>query len=95
MDGDRTNTKRRRLPMVKIEKDYVFEGPAGKQNLKALFEGSRQLIVYHFMFDPKSDKGCSGYTKLGRCLGRSVAASETQHDVRGGFSGSVGQARRL
>ena len=44
--------------MVKIEKDYVFDGPKGKQSLKALFDGRRQLIVYHFMFDPAWDKGC-------------------------------------
>ena len=59
---DRVNAERRRLPMVKIEKDYVFDGPAGKQGLAALFDGRRQLIVYHFMFDPKWDKGCSGCT---------------------------------
>ena len=54
---DRVNAERRRLPMVKIEKDYVFDGPKGKQSLKALFDGRRQLIVYHFMFDPAWDKG--------------------------------------
>ena len=47
---DRVNAERRRLPMVKIEKDYVFEGPNGKPSLKDLFEGRHQLIVYHFMF---------------------------------------------
>jgi hypothetical protein len=36
---DRINAERRRLPMVKIEKDYVFDGPGGKQSLKALFDG--------------------------------------------------------
>jgi predicted dithiol-disulfide oxidoreductase (DUF899 family) len=61
---DRVNAERRRLPMVKIEKDYVFDGPNGKQNLKDLFEGRRQLIVYHFMFDPAWEAhrcpGCTG-----------------------------------
>src|SRR5262245_45287779 len=47
---DRVSAERRRLPMVKIEKDYVFDGPAGKSNFKTLFEGRRQLIIYHFMF---------------------------------------------
>jgi predicted dithiol-disulfide oxidoreductase (DUF899 family) len=42
--------------MVRIEKNYVFDGPNGKQNLKELFDSRRQLIVYHFMFDPASDK---------------------------------------
>jgi predicted dithiol-disulfide oxidoreductase (DUF899 family) len=66
---DRVNAERRRLPMVKIEKDYVFEGQNGKPSLKDLFEGRRQLIVYHFMFDPTWDKGCSGCTALVDALG--------------------------
>src|ERR1700681_2113100 len=66
---DRVNAGRRRLPMVKIDKDYVFDGPNGKQNLKALFEGRRQLIVYHFMFYPAWDKGCSGCTGFVDALG--------------------------
>jgi predicted dithiol-disulfide oxidoreductase (DUF899 family) len=66
---DRVNAERRRLPMVKIEKDYTFDGPNGKPNLKDLFEGRRQLIVYHFMFDPKWDKGCSGCTGYVDALG--------------------------
>ena len=66
---DRVNAERRRLPMVKIDKDYIFDGQNGKQNLKALFEGRRQLIVYHFMFDPAWDKGCSGCTSLVDALG--------------------------
>lgn len=51
--------------MVKIEKGYVFEGPNGKVSLKDLFEGRRQLVVYHFMFDPTWDTrrcpGCTGW----------------------------------
>ncbi len=57
---DRVTAERRRLPMVRIDKDYVFDGPTGKARLFDLFEGSRQLIVYHFMFDPEWEKGCSG-----------------------------------
>ena len=59
---DRVNAERRRLSMVKIEKDYVFDGPNGKPSLKDLFEGRRQLIVYHFMLDPTWEKGCPGCT---------------------------------
>lgn len=66
---DRVNADRRQLPMVKIEKDYVFHGPNGKQSLKALFADRRQLIVYHFMFDPAWDKGCSGCTGFVNALG--------------------------
>jgi predicted dithiol-disulfide oxidoreductase (DUF899 family) len=54
---------------VKIEKDYIFDGPNGKLSLKELFEGSLQLIVYHFMFDPAWDKGCSGCTGYVNALG--------------------------
>jgi predicted dithiol-disulfide oxidoreductase (DUF899 family) len=66
---DLVNAERRRLPMVKLEKDYAFEGPHGKQTLKDLFDGRRQLIVYHFMFDPAWDKGCSGCTGFVNALG--------------------------
>src|ERR1700730_16060539 len=63
------NADGRRLPMVKIDKDYFFEGPNGKPTLKDLFEGRRQLIVYHFMFDPTWDKGCTGCAGLVDALG--------------------------
>jgi predicted dithiol-disulfide oxidoreductase (DUF899 family) len=55
---DALNAERRRLPMVRVEKDYVFEGPSGKASLVDLFEGRRQLIVQHFMFDPSWEEGC-------------------------------------
>jgi predicted dithiol-disulfide oxidoreductase (DUF899 family) len=51
-------TRRREMPAVKIEKDYVFEGPHGKASLLDLFECRAQLIVQHFMFDPAWDEGC-------------------------------------
>src|SRR6185437_9850694 len=60
---DCINAERRRLPMVKIEKNYVFEGPNGKRTFKDLFDCRRQLIVYHFMFDPNWDKGCPACTR--------------------------------
>jgi predicted dithiol-disulfide oxidoreductase (DUF899 family) len=50
--------RRREMPAVKIEKDYVFEGPDGKASLLDLFEGRTQLIVQHFMWDPAWDEGC-------------------------------------
>lgn len=66
---DRVNAERRRLPMVKLEKHYTFDSPAGKRSLKDLFDGQRQLIVYHFMFDPAWDKGCPGCTGFVNALG--------------------------
>jgi predicted dithiol-disulfide oxidoreductase (DUF899 family) len=56
---DELNAERRRLPMVRIDREYVFEGPDGKASLLDLFDGRRQLIVGHFMFDPRWDEGCS------------------------------------
>jgi len=66
---DRLSAERRRLPMVRVEKEYAFDAPAGKKNLFDLFEGARQLLVYHFMFDPKWDEGCSGCTGFVDALG--------------------------
>ena len=51
-------SRRREMPAVTIEKDYVFEGPNGKASLLDLFEDRTQLIVQHFMFDPAWDEGC-------------------------------------
>ena len=59
---DALSTERRNLPMVKIEKEYVFDGPDGKVGLLDVFEGRRQLIVQHFMFDPSWDDGCPSCT---------------------------------
>ncbi len=55
---DALSEARRKLPMVKVEKEYVFDGPRGAVTLRDLFEGRRQLIVYHFMFDPDRNAGC-------------------------------------
>ena len=55
---DALNVTRRELPMVEIDKDYAFEGPQGTVGLPDLFDGRRQLILYHFMYDPEWDEGC-------------------------------------
>ena len=57
---DALAAERRRLPRVRIEKHYEFEGPNGKVSLADLFEGRRQLLLYHFMFGPNQDAGCTG-----------------------------------
>ncbi len=57
--GDALNADRRRLPMVEIDKDYTFHGPQGDVGLLDLFDGRRQLIVQHIMFDPSWDDACS------------------------------------
>jgi predicted dithiol-disulfide oxidoreductase (DUF899 family) len=57
---DALAAERRRLPMVRIEKDYVFEGPDGEAGLLDLFQGRRQLLLYHFMLGPNQEAGCVG-----------------------------------
>jgi predicted dithiol-disulfide oxidoreductase (DUF899 family) len=57
---DALNADRRRLPMVTIDQEYVFEGPDGPVTLADLFGGKRQLIVQHVMFGPDWDQPCPG-----------------------------------
>jgi predicted dithiol-disulfide oxidoreductase (DUF899 family) len=57
---DALNADRRRLPMVRIDKDYTFQGPDGKVGLAALFGGSNQLILQHVMFGPDWEDVCPG-----------------------------------
>lgn len=52
--------ERQELPWVAVDKEYVFEGPNGKENLSDLFDGKSQLIIYHFMFQPDWTEGCKG-----------------------------------
>lgn len=61
---DQLNAERRQLPMVAIDKEYRFDGPGGEVTLLDLFGGRRQLIIYHFMFDPTWDDGCPSCTYL-------------------------------
>ena len=61
---DALAAERRRLPRVRIDKDYIFVGPGGKASLIDLFDGRRQLIAYHFMYQPGApgwpESGCDG-----------------------------------
>lgn len=59
---DALNTRLRNLPMVEIDAPYEFQGPAGPVGLIDLFEGRKQLIIYHFMFHPEWDEGCPSCT---------------------------------
>src|SRR6185295_12115622 len=71
---DALAAERRRGPMVAIEKEYVFEGPKGEASLADLFEGRRQLILYHFMFSPDVD----GWPAAG-CPGCSMVVDQIGH----------------
>jgi len=55
---DQLSRERREIPWVKVEKDYLFDGPNGKESLSDLFDGRSQLLVYHFMFGPDWEEGC-------------------------------------
>jgi predicted dithiol-disulfide oxidoreductase (DUF899 family) len=55
---DVLSAERRNLPVVKVEKTYYFEDETGRATLGELFGGCRQLLVYHFMFDPDWTEGC-------------------------------------
>jgi predicted dithiol-disulfide oxidoreductase (DUF899 family) len=71
---DALNADRRRLPMVKIDKPYIFEGPNGKTSLLDLFEGRRQLIAHHFMWvydedgEPRNE-GCPSCSETADNIG--------------------------
>jgi predicted dithiol-disulfide oxidoreductase (DUF899 family) len=62
---DAVNADRKRLPMVKVDKDYVFEGPAGPVRLVDMFEGRSQLYIHHFMWMDAMDAGCPSCTVAG------------------------------
>jgi predicted dithiol-disulfide oxidoreductase (DUF899 family) len=71
---DALAAERRRLPMVRVDKDYIFTGSKGKLRLQDLFEGRRQLILYHFMFAP----GVDGWPTAG-CPGCSMVVDNVGH----------------
>jgi predicted dithiol-disulfide oxidoreductase (DUF899 family) len=55
---DQLSNERRALPWVKVKKEYVFDGPNGRETLSQLFEGNNQLLVYHFMYGADWNEGC-------------------------------------
>ena len=57
--NDELARKRRELPWVAVEKDYSFETEAGTKSLAELFDGRSQLLIYHFMFGPTYEAGCT------------------------------------
>jgi predicted dithiol-disulfide oxidoreductase (DUF899 family) len=72
--GDALAAARRRMPWMKIDKRYSFEGPRGRVSLLDLFEGRTQLILYHYMFGPK----VNGWPEKG-CVGCSFVADQISH----------------
>lgn len=79
---DALNADRRRLPMVRVEQRYEFDGPRGRVGLAELFGGRRQLIVQHVMFHPDWEKACpsctAGVDEISRGLIEHLNARETE-----------------
>jgi len=86
-ERDRLSKMRRALPWVRVSKDYVFQEARGAVTLAELFDGRRQLIVYHFMFGPDWQEGCPGCSLL--C---DQVDSARQHFEHNGFV-AVSRAR--
>jgi predicted dithiol-disulfide oxidoreductase (DUF899 family) len=80
---DRLNTERRMLPMVRVDQDYRFDGPDATVTLLDLFDGRRQLIITHFMFDPDWDEGCgscsAGHDEIADGFLRHLHARDTTY----------------
>ncbi|WP_158813952.1 DUF899 domain-containing protein [Methylocapsa sp. S129] len=66
---DELAAERRRAPWEKVGKDYVFEAPNGRRSLADLFDGRRQLIVYHHMLKPADEHPCPGCGMVGDQIG--------------------------
>jgi predicted dithiol-disulfide oxidoreductase (DUF899 family) len=69
---DQLSAERRELPWVKVEKNYMFDGPNGKETLADLFAGRSQLLVYHFMLGPEWEAGCKSCSFLADHIDGSV-----------------------
>jgi predicted dithiol-disulfide oxidoreductase (DUF899 family) len=103
---DALNASRRRLPMVRVDKEYVFEGPDGAVTLAGLFGGGRQLIIQHVMLGPDWDQPCPGCSAsideiapgvLDHLASREtvfVLASRARYDKIAGWPRSAAATRR-
>jgi predicted dithiol-disulfide oxidoreductase (DUF899 family) len=70
---DALSAARRELPWVRVEKEYAFDAPGGRETLADLFGGKSQLIVYHFMFGPGWEQGCPSCSLISDHLDGSIA----------------------
>jgi predicted dithiol-disulfide oxidoreductase (DUF899 family) len=69
---DELSRQRRELPWEKVENNYVFDGPNGKETLADLFGGKSQLLIYHFMFGPGWKEGCPSCSYISDHLDASI-----------------------
>ena len=79
--GDELTKKRQELPWVAVEKDYSFETDDGTKSLAELFDGRSQLLIYHFMFGPAYDAGCTVCSSIADNLDANVASPEAGDDT--------------
>ncbi len=93
---DAVNADRRRLPMVKVDQDYLFEGPAGPVTLAGMFGDKRQLIIQHVMFGPDWDQPCPGCSAAIDELSQGVLdhVASQGDGLRAGFPRPLRQDRR-
>ncbi len=77
---DAVSRERRELPWVRVDQEYVFDAPGGKETLADLFDGRSQLIIYHFMFAPGDKEGCPYCSFLADHIDGSLPHLE-HHDV--------------
>ena len=70
--GDALSRQLRDLPWVRVDKEYIFEGPDGAQSFAELFDGRNQLITYHFMFGPDWEEGCPSCSYLADHFERAI-----------------------
>jgi predicted dithiol-disulfide oxidoreductase (DUF899 family) len=75
---DQLSAERRDLPWIKVEKEYVFNGPSGQESLSNLFGDRSQLILYHFMLHPTWEEGCGGCSFMMDNLPSSMAHLESK-----------------
>ena len=93
---ERLSEERRALPWVKVDKEYVFDGPGGKMTLADLFKGRSQLVVQHFMFAPDWNEGCKSCSFWADGFERMIphlAARDTTHG--GDLARTARKARRV
>jgi predicted dithiol-disulfide oxidoreductase (DUF899 family) len=71
--NDELAEKRRELPWMAVENEYSFETDEGTKTLEELFDGRSQLLIYHFMFGPPYDAGCTACSSIADTIDPNVA----------------------
>jgi predicted dithiol-disulfide oxidoreductase (DUF899 family) len=95
-ERDALSAERRKLPWVKIDKEYVFDGLNGKETLADLFDGRSQLIVYHFMFGPNWKEGLPElFVSVRSHRWHARAPGASRRDVTGDFASATASTRSL